>query len=500
MAPFDGNVPDLAPPTVVFCITCKGRMQHVAQTLPRNLADNSSYPNTKFVVLDYNSQDGLGQYIQEHHAGDIDSGVVTYYHYPVPDKFHMANAKNMAHRLGMREGGDVLANIDADNFTGRDFSAYVARKFMMARSEGEAIFLRPRENHVGPGRGVGSRMPWGCGGRIIVPTEAFLHAGGYDEAFGTWSPDDLDFCHRLQKLGHVRHGIKPEFLTAIDHGDDLRFKFYERLSDHDTWELFQLRGRQDITIANFGECGKGTVFRNFEPHAIELGRVPTRIFGIGMHKTGTNSLASALQMLKLDAAHWESSAWARNILHEVTGSATGRSHTLERHYALCDFPMAILYKKLDAAYPGSKFILTVRDEDNWLASVKAHWERNVDHWNRERDVHDVHKAVYGEIEFDETLFRNRFRRHNDEVREHFRGRLNDLLEMNMEHGDGWHKLCSFLGRSVPAVRFPSEFAAAELSLKWSGASHNVVSLEPGPEIPGSYSGTDYVMHTADDVP
>lgn len=48
---------------------------------------------------------------------------------------------------------------------------------------------------------------------------------------------------------------------------------------------------------------------------------------------------------------------------------------LERHYALCDPPIPILYEKLDQAYPGSKFILTVRNEDKWLTSVRNHWSR-----------------------------------------------------------------------------------------------------------------------------
>ena len=40
----------------------------------------------------------------------------------------MAHAKNMAHRLGIIEGADILCNLDADNFTGPGFASYIAEQ------------------------------------------------------------------------------------------------------------------------------------------------------------------------------------------------------------------------------------------------------------------------------------------------------------------------------------------------------------------------------------
>jgi hypothetical protein len=65
------------------------------------------------------------------------------------------------------------------------------------------------------------------------------------------------------------------------------------------------------------------VYRNFDPTPIHLNPLPTRIFGIGFHKTATNSLNAALKILGYDSAHWESGAWAKAIWKEMTGS--GRS-------------------------------------------------------------------------------------------------------------------------------------------------------------------------------
>ena len=38
-----------ANPMIVFCTTCKGRAQHLEQTLPQNLADNAHYEHCKEV-------------------------------------------------------------------------------------------------------------------------------------------------------------------------------------------------------------------------------------------------------------------------------------------------------------------------------------------------------------------------------------------------------------------------------------------------------------------
>src|ERR1700678_3469629 len=95
----------LMPPTVVFCTTCKGRTNHIERTLPKNLKDN---PNAKFVLVDYASQDHLSTYLAQAHMEDMIFGRLVVYSYRGEHPFRMAHAKNMAHRCGMLEGGDIL--------------------------------------------------------------------------------------------------------------------------------------------------------------------------------------------------------------------------------------------------------------------------------------------------------------------------------------------------------------------------------------------------------
>ena len=150
---------------IVFCTTCKGRTQHLRKTLPRNLADNPG-AGSKFVVLDYNSGDDLLGYLKSNHAAEITAENCPSTASPRRDRFAWPHAKNMAHRCGIIEGGDILVNLDADNFTGAGFADYVAAQFANAPEE---IFLWART--------IQGKSMRGVSGRIAVTARAFLNGG-----------------------------------------------------------------------------------------------------------------------------------------------------------------------------------------------------------------------------------------------------------------------------------------------------------------------------------
>jgi len=411
------------------------------------MRDNTS---AKFVLVNYNSPDHLDGFLRAHHMGDIESGRLSVYRFTTPGPFRMAHAKNLAHRLGALEGGAALVNMDADNFAGRNFDEYVASSLSFGNS-----FLWA---HMRKGE-----MRRGISGRIAVTRRAFFLSGGYDEVFATWGPDDKDFNLRLTRLGFHPYEIDQTYLTAVSHNDKMRFREYPHVEIGAAGE-FDLSGREDVRVVNAGRIGLGVVYKNFGRDPIEIAPVPTRIFGIGMHKTATTSLHRALTELGYDSAHWTSAHWARAIWEEV--KTCGRSPTLERNYALCDLPIAALFRELDAGYPGSKFVLTVRNEDEWLESVRNHWsDRNPfrGQWDSDPFTHRIHREIYGRIKFDEQVMRERYRAHNAEVREHFKDRPQDLLVMDMSDGAEWYELCGFLRQPIPNKTYPREFATMTAS-------------------------------------
>ena len=481
-------------PTVYFCTTCKGRVQHIERTLRQNIHHN---PDAKFILVDYNSQDYLIDYLKARCWEEICSGQLTVYSYKEDTPFRMAHAKNMAHRLAIVQGAkpnDILCNIDADNFTGAGFAKYLVSQFTILPTLKQEVFMWSRMVKDGDGR-----LPRGISGRIAVTARQFLNSGGYDEKFETWSPDDKDFNFRLRRMGYTAHEIDQYYLNAILHNDKMRFREYRHAKDLD-YDDFVVNN--DNTVVNYGFIGCGVVYKNFSGIPTILERLPTRIFGIGMHKTATTSLHTALTILGLDSAHWAGAHWAKRIYQEMTTETQAerdlrgyekelagdqivlnvdyheklclaaekskrRSSTLERHYALCDLPITLLYKELDKAYPGSKFILTVRDPAKWIESVRNHWDGSKNpyrhRWNTDPFTHKVHKLLYGQRNFDAEKFLARYHQHNVEVFNYFAGRSQDLLVLDMDENVPpdwkWAKLCTFLDVPTPnaSVDYPNAF-------------------------------------------
>lgn len=168
-----------------------------------------------------------------------------------------------------------------------------------------------------------------------------------------------------------------------------------------------------------------------------------RVFCIGWHKTGTSTLGLALIALGYKVLGCR--------LDTVENLKEGRLDPVlamaDDFDALQDVPWAFLFKELDERYPGSRFILTDRDEAAWLKSACGHFGT--------RD-YPMHEIMYGNgcIAGNEALYLDRFRTHNAAVREYFRDRPGELLEMNLGAGDGWEKLCAFLDVPVPKRSFP----------------------------------------------
>jgi len=178
-----------------------------------------------------------------------------------------------------------------------------------------------------------------------------------------------------------------------------------------------------------------------------------KIFGTGLHRTATTSLNRALGDLGLRSKHAPFGLF-EDLDHEVGG----------QYDAFTDLPVPLLYRALDEKFPGSLFIHTERDVDDWLASVEWLFTegRLHFHWKAQPVVAEIHEALYGTTTFDAPVFRERYRRHNRAVRRYFADRPDRLLVMDITAGDGWDALCPFLDEEIPEQAFPSTNAAAPL--------------------------------------
>lgn len=168
-----------------------------------------------------------------------------------------------------------------------------------------------------------------------------------------------------------------------------------------------------------------------------------KVICIGMHKTGTTTLGLALIDLGYKVLG------ARTDLAEILldGNLEKALEEARPYNALQDVPWALLFKELDKKYPDSKFILTEREESKWMNSVLNHFG--------DSDI-PLHKWIYGTgiAKGNEDIYIAKYRNHHKEVKAYFKNRPNDLLTISLSEGDGWEKLCGFLGHAIPNKNFP----------------------------------------------
>lgn len=172
-----------------------------------------------------------------------------------------------------------------------------------------------------------------------------------------------------------------------------------------------------------------------------------KVFGIGLAKTGTTSLFAALDQLGYRAATYRH---MRTLGLEDWLRGDFGTDYLAEYDAATDLPLAAFYPELDRRYPGSKFILTVRRIDSWLASAEPHFAREP----ASRFGRDVRLAVNGITGFNRERFRRVYEAHVREAEAYFRKRADDLLVLDLIGGEGWERLCPFLGRPIPSTPFP----------------------------------------------
>ncbi len=170
-----------------------------------------------------------------------------------------------------------------------------------------------------------------------------------------------------------------------------------------------------------------------------------KVFCIGFHKTGTTSLKMALMQL----GYRVKGPIGRRESDVGAVVETRAREVVPKFDAFQDNPWPIIYRFLDKEYPGSKFVLSLRPTEKWMASVLDHFSGRAP---------KMREWIYGPGKGDpagnEQTYIERYERHNREVLEYFKDRPDDLITFEISAGDGWEKLCAFLGHPVPQVPFP----------------------------------------------
>lgn len=199
---------------ISFCVVCMNRLHQLRQTLIQNILDNAEYENLEFVVLDYNSMDGMEEWVKQNLAEYIKTGRVVYYKTTDPDSWSPSHSKNLAFKLAT---GDIVCSIWADYYTGAEFARYVNDSF---KADDNIVltpidFHKTKKNYAPPGDVLG---------KVCVKRNDFLKIHGFDERMNKHGFEDYDFVNRLEMMGVRRVLIEDfEFLKYLRHDDSERF-------------------------------------------------------------------------------------------------------------------------------------------------------------------------------------------------------------------------------------------------------------------------------------
>jgi glycosyltransferase involved in cell wall biosynthesis len=227
---------------ISYCTTCKQRLGFLQKTLPANLAAEEGNPDVEFVILDYDSGDGLREWLVDTYADLIRAGRIRYaYHGPAPH-FWMSHAKNLAH---LAATGDVLCSVDADNLLARDFSLWLrevyARGSDTVASPRRLSFWGYLRQRWIDGR-LGLPTPsGGLAGRIAVSRELFHRLGGYDQTITAWGGEDLEFLYKARDAGAAYVEVPPSLWgSSIEHSDSLRTENLSKKDADETNRILRL--------------------------------------------------------------------------------------------------------------------------------------------------------------------------------------------------------------------------------------------------------------------
>lgn len=168
---------------VSFCTNCKGRLWQLKQTLPNNVKCLDE--NSEIIILDYQSPDGLKEWLEKNFKKELDTGLIKYFYLNHDYNYSCAYAKNVTHNLAT---GDIVFNLDADGFIDEKYLEEIRSiqhdQILLAKLWGDDE---------------------GSGGRIGLTKGNFIRLRGYKETIVGMGGDDGD----LRVRAYYKH-LKPK--------------------------------------------------------------------------------------------------------------------------------------------------------------------------------------------------------------------------------------------------------------------------------------------------
>jgi len=225
---------EIATPDVSVIVTCKGRLHHLQQTLPRMFSQDCAF-DYQVIVVDFGCPDGTSDWCR---AQD-EPRLVALRVLDGTEKFHLSRARNCGANFS---DSPVLAFVDADIRADAGWLQHACGPLL----GGEFELSRCQRYHGG----------WDRGGTCAVSRRMFHEIRGFDEGFRNWGVEDGDFYGRIERRS-PSHRFSPRLLTPIRHGNEERTRFYDEKSIRASGRQnkdYQLERTNEINPNGYGCC------------------------------------------------------------------------------------------------------------------------------------------------------------------------------------------------------------------------------------------------------
>ena len=196
-----------------------------------------------------------------------------------------------------------------------------------------------------------------------------------------------------------------------------------------------------------------------------------KVFCIGRNKTGTTSLRAAMKLLGYKVGRQARAElfledWGRRDFRQIIKYCRKANFFQDIPFSLDQ-----TFQAVDEAYPGSRFILTIRDDPlQWYESLTRFHTQLVGKgrlptpedlkefpyrypgwlWRSQELIYGVDETTL----YDRDLYMAHYEKHLESVQGYFRGREQDLLVLNLSQADAMDCLCRFLSIEARGLEMP----------------------------------------------
>lgn len=196
--------------------------------------------------------------------------------------------------------------------------------------------------------------------------------------------------------------------------------------------------------------------------------MPLKVVGSGLGRTGTKSMQTALAMLGFGPCHHMVEVFMHpESMALWVDAAEGRPDwdlIFKDYQSAVDYPTAAYWRQIADHFPDAKVLHTVRDPDQWFESTQATIFSPANRAMTAGSSDDIRAKFFngfmGPLRDhldDRAYMTDHFRRHTEAVK----ATIAPERLLIYEVGEGWDRLCAFLGVPVPAEPYPSENSRQE---------------------------------------